>query len=365
MSRTIYLDAPNLGKLEKKYLNKAIDSNYVSTIGPFVPEFEEKFKEYIATEKAVSVQSGTEALRLALYQLDIKQGDEVIIPALTFVATINAVLYVGATPVFADIDQDSWNIDPGDIERKITNKTKAIIPVHLYGNPCNMERIANIADRNDIFIVEDATESLGALYKTKHTGTIGDFGCFSFNGNKIITTGGGGMIVGKNEDHLEHIKFLVNQTKGVSNKLPFSEMGFNSRMTNLEAALGLAQIERLGEFLKRKRIYNDIYRDQLKPFDFIKFQHENVDTKSSYWFTSIMFNNNIDIAKLQDELFAKNIATRRVFEPLPELPAYTPYKKDLYNNSNELYKNGLCLPSSTLNSEDDIHFVCKVLKELI
>jgi len=195
---TIHLDSPNLGDLEKEYLIKCIDSGFVSTYGPFVPEFEKKFANFLNCSVAVSVQSGTAGLHMAIYELGIGEGDEVIIPALTFVSTANAVKYVGAKPVFADVDPITWNIDPNSIRKLVNKKTKAIIAVHLYGNPCSMDEILTISRQNNLFLIEDATESLGSKYMGQATGNFGDFGVFSFNGNKIITTGGGGMIVGKN-----------------------------------------------------------------------------------------------------------------------------------------------------------------------
>jgi perosamine synthetase len=244
----IFLDDPNLGDLEKKYLTKAIDTNFVSVVGPFVPEFEEKFAQYVGSKRAVSTQSGTAALHMALYQLGIGEGDEVIVPSLTFIATINPVLFVGAKPVIVDVDPITWNIDPQEIKKAITKKTKAIIPVHLYGSVCNIDEIIEIARENKLLVIEDATESLGATYKGRQTGTFGDFGCFSFNGNKLITTGGGGMIVSNNQKQAEHVKFLVNQARNTSKGYYHPEVGFNYRMTNIEASLGLAQLEKIDKF---------------------------------------------------------------------------------------------------------------------
>ena len=258
MYKKIHLDTPNIGMPEKKYLNRAIDSGYVSTIGPFVPEFETRFAKYLGVKDAVSTQSGTAAIHMALHELGVGRGDEVIVPALTFVATVNPIVYVGAKPIFVDVDIKTWTISPEEITKKITKRTKAIIPVHSYGNPCNIEKIIKIAHEHDIFVVEDATESLGARFKGKHTGTWGDFGCFSFNGNKLITTGGGGMVVGNNKKKLGHIKFLINQARDESKGYFHPEVGFNYRMTNIEAALGLAQMGRLEGFLKKGN-YSIIY----------------------------------------------------------------------------------------------------------
>lgn len=368
MSKEIQLDAPNVGLLEKRYLNKAIDSGYVSSVGPFITEFEDKFSAYLGIQKAVSVQSGTAALYMSLYELGIGKGDEVIVPALTFAATVNPVIYVGAKLVFVDVDSATWNIDPKKIAQVITNKTKAIIPVHLYGNPCNMGEIMAIAKKYSLKVIEDATESLGAKYKSQYTGTFGNFGCFSFNGNKIITTGGGGAVVGHNTEKLKHIKFLINQAKDESNKSRgcyHPELGFNYRMTNIEAALGLAQMEKLDKFLNKKRTYNNIYREKLSNIAGINFQEEYENADSAYWLSCIIFNRKINIPILQKKLKEKGIPTRRIFIPLVEFPPYKKYKRTGCQNSKFIYERGLCLPSSTLNSEKDIQYVCEALKASI
>ena len=365
MYKEIHLDAPNLGNLEKEYLNKAIDTGYVSTVGPFVCEFEEKFAKYLKVDGAVSIQSGTSALHTSLYELGIKKGDEVIVPALTFVGTVNPVTYVGATPRFADVDIRTWNISPEEIEKNITKKTKAIIPVHLYGNPCEMDAIMKIAKKCGLFVIEDATESLGATYKGKYTGTFGDLGCFSFNGNKVITTGGGGMVVGKDAKRLRHIKFLVNQARDESRGYYHPEVGFNNRMTNIEAALGLAQIEKLNEFLKKKRLFAGIYRKELKNIKHIRFQEELKVAKSSYWLVCILLEKRKSVYYIQRKLAEKNVPTRRIFMPIVEFPPYQSYKHGDYKNSYAIYENGLCLPNSTLNSENDIYYVCSSIKEAL
>ena len=359
------LDAPSVGELEKQYLSRMIDTGFVSTFGPFVAEFEEKIARYLNIKKAVSTQSGTAALHMALYELGIGEGDEVIVPALTFVASVNPIIYVGAKPVFVDVDEDTWNINPADIERKITGKTKAILPVHLYGNPCDIDRISDIARKWEVFVVEDATESLGARYRGHYTGTIGDFGCFSFNGNKTITTGGGGMITGNDDNRLEHIKFLVNQARDESKGYYHPEVGFNYRMTNIEAALGLAQMEQLEAFLEKKRAFNRIYREELAEIRLIKFQKPYENAESSCWLTCILLDKGINMLNFQKALKDRGIPTRRVFMPITEFPPYKKNKKNNLDNTYEIYNRGLCLPSSTLNSEDDVRYVCKSIKELI
>jgi len=365
MSKQIYLDAPNIGNKERDFLNRALESGYVSTVGPFVPEFEERFARYLGMEKAVSTQSGTAAVHIALYELGIGPGDEVIVPALTFVATVNPVMYVGAKPVFVDVDSRTWNIDPAEIQRNISERTKAIIPVHLYGNPCNMGDIMRIAGEHDIYVVEDAAESLGAKYGDRFTGTLGDFGCFSFNGNKVMTTGGGGMIAGKDKEKVEHIKFLVNQARDEEKGYYHPEIGFNYRMTNLEAALGLAQLERLDGFLAKKRVLNKIYREELGSLEFISFQDEYDGAESSCWLTCITFSKKVDLSSLRGALMEKGIPTRRLFMPVTEFPPYKEYKNCGLKNTDSLYEKSLCLPSSTLNDEGAINYVCSAIKGLV
>lgn len=359
----IYLDAPNIGETEKKYLNKVLDSGYVSTVGPFVPEFEERFAEYVNARKAVAIQNGTIALYMSLYELGIGPGDEVIVPGLTFIASVNPVLYAGATPVIVDVEPDTWCISPQAIEEAITPKTKAVIPVHLFGNPCDMDSIMSIARAHNLYIVEDATESIGSHYNGQATGTFGDFGCFSFNGNKVFTSGGGGMIVSEYTERLEHIKFLINQTKK-GGQFFHPEMGFNFRLTNLSAGLGLAQFSRLDEFLQKKRAMNNIYKKILGPRDYIKFQKEYSNAESGYWFTGISIENGIDIDKLMSKLADNGIPTRRNFVPMGEMPYLKTFCRDL-TNAYRIYGKSLCLPSSTLNSLEDIEGVAGHILEII
>lgn len=365
ISKTIYLDAPSVGASEKKYLGQAIDAGYVSSVGRFVTEFEKRFARYVGAKRAVSTQSGTSAIHMALHELGIGKGDEVIVPVSTFIASVNPVVYVGAKPVFADIDRTTWNIDPEEIERLITKKTKAIIPVHLYGNPCDMDSIMKIAGKYRLRVIEDATESLGASYRGRHTGMFGDFGCFSFNGNKTITTGGGGMVVGRDVKKMEHIKFLVNQAKDGTNSMYHPEIGFNYRMTNIEAALGLAQLGKVEAFLDKKKYINSIYRKELADVGLVRFQDEYDGSLSSCWLTCISFIKKINITSLQSKLRKYGIPTRRIFIPITEFPPYKKYAKNDYANAYDLYNSGLCLPSSVLNTKDDIYFTVQKIKEMV
>jgi len=363
----LFLDAPNLGDLEKKKLLECVDSNYVSTVGPFVNEFEERFSRFLDAKSAVSVQSGTAAIHMALVELGIGPGDEVILPALTFVASANPVLYVGANPVFVDVDPLSWTLDPKKTEQAITKKTKAIIPVHLYGNPCDMDSLVKLANENDLAIIEDATESLGAKWKRQYTGTMGDFGCFSFNGNKLITTGGGGMVVAKDITKAKHIKFLVNQAREANKGYFHEELGYNYRMTNLEAALGLAQMERLDKFLQQKKAFAKIYRDILSDLPFIRFQEELPYGESSWWLPSMIIDaEGIAIADFQLQLNEAGIPTRRLFGPLVDYPYLRKYlKHDEYSIARNLYQKGINLPASTLNSKEDTAKAAEIIRSFL
>jgi perosamine synthetase len=363
MKRTVYLDAPNVGRLEKKSIGKAIDEGYVSSIGPLVGAFESEFSDYLGSRRAVSTQSGTAAIHIALHELGVGKGDEVIVPSLTFIATVNPVCMVGAKPVIVDVNRDTWNLEPELVERSITKRTKAIIPVHLYGNPCDMGALMKISRKHGIPVIEDATESLGASFKGKQTGTIGKFGCFSFNGNKIITTGGGGMIAGNDEQSMKHVKFLVNQARDESKGYYHPEIGFNYRMTNIEAALGLAQMMRLGAFLKKKQQFHSIYADQLGDSEDIVFQKEYPAAASSWWLTCVTFSDRIDVAAIITALRNKGVQSRRVFMPLKAHPPYWKARGGPCSNAEYIYRRGLCLPCSTLNNAKDIAFTCKILKE--
>jgi perosamine synthetase len=356
----IALDAPNVGELEKKYLNQVIDHGFISTFGPFIPDFEKKIATTLGVKAAVAVQSGTAAIYLALHELGIGIGDEVIVPSLTFIASINPILYTGATPVIVDVDPFTWNIDPLEIQKAITSKTKAIVPVHLYGSPCDMPAIMAIAKEHGLYVIEDATESLGAKIQAQDTGTFGNFGCLSFNGNKLISTGGGGMVVGDDVERIEHIRYLANQAK---DKTGFhTEMGFNFRMTNIEAALGLAQFERLPEFIAKKKAFKAIYQDALQGVAGITVQGQYPNTTHSGWLHSITIAKDKSIELLMSALAQQKIPTRRLFMPAHYMGYLKKFSKSCPQASG-IYERGLCLPSSTLNETADIKTAANIIKE--
>lgn len=365
MSKKTYLDDPCLGNLEKERVLSAIESGYVSTFGPFVAEFEQELAGFLDVKKVLAVQSGTAAIYLSLLELGIGPGDEVIVPALTFAGTVNPVLYVGATPVFVDVDPLTWNIDVSRLRDLVTDKTRAVICVHLYGNPCDMDFLQEFVRTYDLSLIEDATESLGATYAGKMTGTYGEAGCFSFNGNKLITTGGGGLIVLRESQRLEHLRYLINQAKAANGWEGFAEIGFNYRMTNLAAALGTAQMVRLPEFLVRKKEIFSLYEQVLGSLADVSLQKESPSAVSSRWFTCGALSRGKDVVSVQKALEQHGIPSRRLFQPLNQLKAYGKYVNGSFPVAEGLYQRGLCLPSSILNSSEEIDGVASVLRDII
>ena len=342
-------------------VNDALLKGMVSTATPQVTEFEQKLAGYLGMPDAVATNSCTAALHLALLVCGIGPGDEVIVPATTFVATANAVCHSGAKPIFVDVDLETWTIDPELVEEAITLNTKAIIPVHLCGNPCDMGALYEIAKKYSLYIIEDAAESLGATYQDRQTGTIGDVGCFSFNGNKTMTTSGGGLLVSNDPEKIARARSLSLQGKDkYGNQV---DIGYNYKMTGLAASLGLAQFERLQEFLKKKEAFHFYYSTLLRATNKdIIFQSPSAFSVPSWWFTACLFDG--DAENIQKRLSALAIPTRRVFRLVPyELPYYD--GSNSYPNAEYLYRHGLCLPCSTLNTLEDIDRVCEGIRGIL
>lgn len=361
----IALDTPNLGEREKEALVRCIDSGYVSTFGPFVKDFENAMSHFLGARSVVAVRTGSAALYVSLLQAGVGPGDEVILPVMTFVASANPVVQVGARPVFVDVDPNTWNMDPDAVERAITDRTKVILPVHLYGNPCDMDRITTLADRHDCTVIEDAAESLGASFGETMTGCFGAFGAFSFNGNKVITTGGGGAIVAADARDESHIRHLINQARDVSRGYYHTEIGFNLSMTNLEASLGLAQLSRLLSFLKKKESHARRYREGFSTVATVTPQQEAVGGRSSWWLTSVRVNGDRPIVDIQTDLSVKGIPTRRLFPPIVEFPPYQRYATDHYRHARNLFERGLNLPSATTNGPHEIDRVIAAIIDVV
>ncbi len=351
---------PILGGNEKKYVLDCIETNWISSLGKYVGEFEKRFSSYCGSKYGVSVSNGTVALQLALAALGIGKGDEVIVPDLTFVATANAVVYTGAKPVLVDSDIETWNIDPSKIEEKINKRTKAIIPVHLYGHPCNMDPIMDIAKDHGLSVIEDAAEAHGAEYKGKKVGSFGRIACFSFYGNKVITTGEGGMCITDDEGLAKEISLLKDHGMSAEKRYWHPKIGFNFRMTNIQAAIGLAQLEQIEKFIEIKVKNARLYNSLLKDVEGIMLPPEMPWAKSVYWMYSVLVQ---DSYGKRDELMArlkeKKIDSRPFFYPLHQLPMYKSEKP--FPVSDELSARGINLPSSASLSKDDVERICEVI----
>jgi len=360
----IPISEPFLGKEEMENVVKAIKSTWISSKGEFITEFENEFANYCGKKYGISTSNGTTALHLALSTLGIKNGDEVIVPVLTFIATANAVTYCSAKPVFVDSDFETWNIDSEKIEEKITRNTKAIIPVHLYGNPCDMKSILDIAKDHDLFIIEDAAEAHGAEYKGKKVGSFGDIACFSFYGNKVITTGEGGMCITDNEKLAEKMRILKDHGMDPNRKYWHNLIGFNYRMTNVQAAIGLAQLKKLDNFIRIKRENANSYNSLLKNIDGIRLPPETKDAKNIYWLYSILIENKFGISRdnLMNKLDEDGIETRPFFYPIHEMPPYE--NNENFPVAQELSKKGINLPSAVTLKKDDIKYITDTIFSL-
>jgi perosamine synthetase len=355
---------PSLGEKELSYVTDCIVSNWISSTGKYVTQFEELFGRFCNAKHALATSNGTTALHLALLALDIKAGDEVIVPSLSFIATANAVTYTGAKPVFIDSEVQTWNIDPQLIEKAITPRTKAIIPVHLYGHPADMDPILKIARKHKLAVIEDAAEAHGAEYKGQRVGCIGDIGIFSFYGNKIITTGEGGMLVTNNSEIAGKVKLLRDHGMSSTKRYWHPVLGYNYRLTNLQAAIGVAQVERIDSILQAKLAITKRYEEQLKEINGIIRPPQAAWAKNVYWLYSIVITDEFGMSrdKLMEELNAKHIDSRPFFPPIHTQPIYQGQER--LRVCEDLAQRGLSLPSSADLEEHEVNKVCRAIKEI-
>lgn len=361
---------PTLLGNELKYVTDAVQTGWISSAGKYVTEFEQKFAAYCGCKYGVAVCNGTVALHLALVALGIGKGDEVIIPDFTMIATAFAVCYTGATPVFVDADPDTWNIDTTKIEEKITPRTKAIIPVHLFGLMCDMDAINAIAKKHNLKVLEDAAEAHGAEYKGRRAGSCSDLAAFSFFANKNITTGEGGMVVTNNEELYNKLRYHKNMCfplDGPRNYL-HNDIGFNYRMSNVVAAIGLAQVEKADDYRQMRIHNNQLYRELLANVSGIQFQSHNDNYLNVAWMNAITIDSNA-YGHSRDELCCylkqNNIDTRILFQGMhrqPSLKHFTCNCNTKYPTSDILAANSCYLPSASSLTEEDIQQICKTIK---
>ena len=357
---------PDIGELEIEYVTDAVRSGWVSSLGRYVTEFERGFADFCRTRHAVSTSNGTVALHLALAALGIGAGDEVIVPTLTFIATASAVIYAGAIPVFVDSDPHTWCLDPAAVERAITPRTRAIIPVHLYGHPADMDPILDSASRHNLIVIEDAAESHGALYKGRVTGGLGNASIFSFYGNKLITSGEGGMLLTNDLNLAERANFLHDHAMRPETRYYHSEIGFNYRITNLQAALGLAQLRRAPELIARKRQIMGWYRELLADQEELKLNPSMPWAESSFWMVCAILPSRLDPDSVMKDLRASGIDSRPFFKPLHSLPPMRKYDSgDRFPVAEDLSRRGISLPCGVKLIREDVEFICSKLKFLL
>ena len=356
----IPVSEPDIGEKEIEYVDDAVRSGWVSSHGEYINKFENDFKSYIGTKFGLTTSNGTTALHLALSAMGIKEGDEVIVPDLTFISPVNAVLYNHATPVLCDIDPENWCIDAEKIEKLITEKTKAIIVVHLYGNSANMDRLMEIKEKYNLYLIEDTAESLGTDYKGKKLGSFGDAGCFSFYGNKTMTTGEGGFCTTNNEGIYKMMLLLRDHGMRPENRYWHDYIGYNYRMTNLQAALGVAQLERLNSFIEKKRHIAAEYKKNL-PGDVLPHPEGKL-YNGTYWLYSILAKDMDERERLISFLFGKGIDTRKFFYPVHLMPPYKEFNKGNYYDSIDISERGINLPSSVKLSDKEIIYICDCIK---
>lgn len=361
--RNIPVAAPMLVGNEKAYVIDCLDSTWISSTGKYVERFESTFADFCGTRYAISCCNGTVALHLALVALGLKSGDEVIVPTLTFVATANAVRYCGATPVFIDVDPETWTIDPSLIEQKITSRTRGIIVVHLYGQPADLDPILDLASRHSLFIVEDAAEAHGAEYKGNKVGSLTLVGAFSFYGNKAITTGEGGMLTTNDDELAAKLRLLRGQGMDSQKRYWHPVIGYNYRMTNVAAAVGLGQLEKVDWHLERRATVANWYKKALSDIGGVMWQSEQGWSRRIYWMFSIVLEGNAgDRDDAMAHLHDDGIETRPLFYPLHLLP---PYQKEGepadYPVAEQISYNGFSLPTWAGLTYDDVNYVAESL----
>lgn len=371
----IFLSRPHMGGSEQKYINEAFEQNWIAPLGENVTEFENTIKNYINIDEALALSSGTSAIHLALIESEVTEKDIVFCTSLTFCATSNPILYQKAIPVFIDSELDSWNMSPQALEKAFkayaekSIKPKAVIVVNLYGQSAKLDEIRKICDYYQVTLIEDAAESLGSEYQGKMSGSFGDYGIFSFNGNKIITTSGGGMLVTNDKQSREHALFLSTQARDKAIYYQHSEIGYNYRLSNISAGIGRGQMEVLNQRVQRRRAIFDKYKKNLQDIKGIEFQPELPNSKSNRWLTALTIDekqSGFSANDVIDALGKENIEARPVWKPMHLQPLYSQYEfistdKD---NAKYLFEQGICLPSGSDMKNKDQEKVIQIIKKL-
>ena len=373
MEKRIFLSSPNMSKegYEKEYIKEAFDTNWIAPLGENVNKFEEELSSYVGIKSAAALSSGTAAIHLALKTAGVEKDDIVFVSDLTFSATVNPIIYENAKPVFIDSEKDTWNMDPRALEKAFDKypKPKAVVVVHLYGVPAKVDEVKEICKKHNVTLIEDAAESLGATYKGKQTGTFGKYGIYSFNGNKIITTSGGGMLVSNDEERIAKARFWSTQSREKARHYEHKEIGYNYRMSNIVAGIGRGQLKVLDERIKQKTdIYNN-YKEGLKDIADIRIQEIPKDTKPNHWLSVITLSKDSKVKPIDimEALEKENIESRPVWKPMHMQPVFESYdfiKVEEEPVSTDLFERGVCLPSDTNMTKEEQDVVIDIIKRL-
>lgn len=368
MPNKIFLASPHMSDegYEMKYIEEAFSTNWIAPLGANVDGFEKELAEKVEAKYSAALISGTAAIHMALKSAGIEQGDIVFCPTLTFSATANPIIYQNATPVFIDSNFETWNMDIEALEKAFVKypNVKAVIVVHLYGLSADMDKIMKVCNKHHVTVIEDAAESLGTLYKGRHTGTFGEYGVFSFNGNKIITTSGGGMLVSDNEDKIAKVRFWATQARDKARHYQHSELGYNYRMSNIVAGIGRGQLKVLDDRIEKKKYIFNFYKRELSDLDGIEFMPINEWNEPNYWLSCILLNGKVRPDDIIEALERENIESRPIWKPMHMQPFYKSFDFIGSGVSERIFNNGICLPSDTKLTDEDLHRVCKIIKGL-
>ena len=379
--KRIFLASPHMSDegYEQAYIKEAFDTNWIAPLGENVNKFEEELAEYVGinTKNAAALSAGTAAMHMALKALGVGKGDIVFCSSLTFSASANPITYQDATPVFIDSERETWNMDPKALEKafEIYPNPKAVVLVHLYGTPAKIDEILEICNKHNVPLVEDAAESLGSTYNGKETGTFGKYGIYSFNGNKIITTSGGGMLVSDDTDMINKVRFWVTQSREKARHYEHKEIGYNYRMSNILAGIGRGQLKVLDKRIEQKTNIYNTYKSAFKDIEDIEMQPYLDNTKPNHWLSVMLLKENSKVTPLQimEALEKENIETRPVWKPMHLQPVFKGYdfftkdgksSKDKMSVSEELFNRGVCLPSDTKNTPEDMDRIIGIIKGL-
>ncbi|MCB2287724.1 aminotransferase class I/II-fold pyridoxal phosphate-dependent enzyme [Clostridium algidicarnis] len=368
MDKKIWLSSPHMSDegYEMEYIKEAFDTNWIAPLGTNVTEFEKELAAKVGIKASTALTTGTGAIHLALKAAGVGEGDVVFCQSLTFSATANPIIYQNAIPVFIDSNYETWNMCPKALEEAFEKypNVKAVLVVHLYGLSADMDKIVELCKKHNVVLIEDAAESLGTYYKGKHTGTFGDYGVFSFNGNKIITTSGGGMLVSDNEERIAKTRFWATQSRDTARHYQHSELGFNYRMSNVVAGIGRGQLKVLDKRVEQKKHIFEFYKRELGNLDGVEFMPINEWNEPNYWLSCMTLSGKVKPIDVMEELQKDNIESRPIWKPMHMQPFFEEYDYVGGNVSERLFENGVCLPSDTKMTDEDLDRIVKIIKGL-